>query len=235
MKALKPFLIVLALLCVVAAFAIAGGTSRVVSVRSAVATYRAEVVPCPMGRIPVVENVLYKPGHANDTFAVFTPSGLGRTTISASALYSVTAINLVGDAGVKNTLNGHAVTAAALDTLTGDWLMYKTAVTGWHLAKIAAVNASGADGVITITTLSFTKSVATAGDASGDGLTAGDTAYVVDENDVHMLRTGATTFTEFTGKVAIGNPECPIGVLHGGGDTAVKYTIAPVAFYSIGD
>ena len=122
-------------------------------------------------------------GNAGDIVKFFACRAYGKTTCASAVLASGTTITLDGDAGVKNTLNGIAVAAA-------DFVLCMTA-SGWQLNEIAGVNAGGADGAITINSITFYDGRSNFGAAIAEDAVC----YIIWAEDADSLAIGSKSTT----------------------------------------
>jgi len=161
----------------------------------------------------VVPELFTVAGHANDTVRLFAPTSLGKTTVSAAVVSAGVIINLVGDASVKNTLNGVAVEAADFVLLYTD--------SGMQMFEIGTVDAGGADAVITIDAITFYDGKT----SFDDDVAAGNAAYVIWAEEVSTIATGSvSTATLQTHPYPFaGNLGSPIVLDSYGGDAAAHY------------
>jgi len=139
------------------------------------------VIPQYHGTQALIRTLNATGGNAAD-FVNFLPCGeQGATTINTAQSAAAAAIILVGDTGVKNTLNGVAVAA-------NDFVVVQTS-TGWQAALIAGVNASGADGTIAINSITEWDALTSITGTQ----TVGDTAYIVWAEDEATILVGTSS------------------------------------------
>lgn len=177
----------------------------------------ATVVSVPLDKRGLVDGLNGKGGHANNVIRFYPAHDLGETTVHTTAAKAATAIVLVGDTGVKNTLNGRAVTNA-------DFLLVNT-TDGWQLCTITTVNGAGADGTIALSVIAATNGVT----GLLEEATAGRAAYIVRLEDVVTIPVGAAVIANYR-NVFVSQPSRPFAVGQTAGDATAHYASGIVKF-----
>lgn len=193
--------------------------------RSSAAQVDTVVIPEKLNAQILLKRLDVYAAHANDIVKFYKARGYGRTTNSAAVAASGTTIILDGDAGVKNTLSGIAVAA-------NDFLLVQSNA-GWKLNLIAGVNAGGADGKITINSITFYD-----GGSNFGSIVAEDAiCYIIWAEDVAQLAVGAvsTATPQLYTNLFAGEDSQPVAVSHVGGSAALHYTNGVAEYVGQGD
>lgn len=177
----------------------------------------AAVVSPPIDKRGLVDGLNGKGGHANCIIKFYPAHALGETTVATAASSAATAIVLDGDASVKNTLNGRAVTNA-------DFLLVSTD-SGWQLCTITTVNAGGANATIALSVIAGTNGEA----GLMDDVAEDAVAYIVRAEDTVTIPVGAATIANYR-NVFCSQPGRPFAVGQTAGDASAHYASAIVKF-----
>lgn len=167
-------------------------------------------------------------GNAADTVDFYPADAKGRTTVKTAHAQGTITVDLVGDAGVNDTLNGHVVTSSDWVLLGLDDRDFRYGWGSWQLFKILSLGGATA-GTIDINTWTTTSpnnfNAATVSRASA---AVGNTAYVIDSTAKQSVKVGATTV--YLENPFTGNPGAPV-VLGSNGQAAITHHISGTAIY----
>jgi len=172
---------------------------------SAASQTDSAVVPSYRNFKPLIRTLSYRGGTAADAVKIYPATLLGKTTVEDAAADDATSIDLVGDSGANDTINGVTVTTSDFVILTLDGIGDGPSKNGYQLAAIGALGGA-TSGTIDITTLTPFDG----GTGLDAAIVAGATAWIVFASDVVTIDIDTNSDTIYD--VAVGGAGTPIGV-----------------------
>jgi len=160
------------------------------------------VIPPRYALQAAVSNMEYVGGTAADAISFVLGNGLYVTKVNTAAAAAATALVLVGDAAVKNKINGRTVAA-------NDICIVATAA-GWQAFIVASVNGSAADGTVGIATMTEYDGVT----GLIGAVAAGQPAFIIPSTDAVYTKTIGTADGRIElGPIAVADPDLPLLIL----------------------
>lgn len=167
----------------------------------------------------ILRNLRVVGGSATSDIRIFSPGNKGKTTTNTAAAANAGDLQLAGDAGLNDTLNGEVYAA-------GDWVLvnldtprFLDALNTWQLMQIASVGGATA-GTVDLATLTASDGE----NAPQNAVASGSTAYLMLAEDVYTELIGSSTKQFDSGGNAFiyaGKPGHPLCLhLEAGGATA---------------
>ncbi len=184
-----------------------------INAQSSANQYDTSIIPEQANSQILLKTLTSKAGNSSDILYWMPVTQLGETKVKTAITAATTIATLNGDAGVKNTLNGIAIT-------TNDYLLIETNG-NYQIGKIATIDAGGANGAITITSITFLDGKSSWTYASA----AGNKAYIIFAGDIIQLAIGAisTTVAQTYTNYACGELGYPAVVMMYGAAAALHY------------
>jgi hypothetical protein len=181
--------------------------------QSAANQYDTSVIPEQANAQILLKRLTSLAGNGSDILYWMPVTQLGETKVKTAITAATTIATLVGDAAVKNILNGITIT-------TNDYLLLETN-RNYQMCKIATINAGGADAAITIT--SCTPLDGTVGWTYASA--AGNKAYIIFAGDIVQLAIGgiSTTVAQTYENYGCGELGYPAVVMMYGAAAALHY------------